>query len=64
MRDKFTSEEEKIRAGILFCPADSELKAIKLKTHNLNVDYNKTLADSMIHKPEILSDYKVVDFEE
>lgn len=25
-------EEEKIKAGILFCPGDSELKAIKLKT--------------------------------
>lgn len=33
-------EEEKIMAGILFCPADPELKRMKLKTHNLNVDYN------------------------
>ena len=32
-------EEEKIREGILFSPADPELKAIKLKTHNLNIDY-------------------------
>lgn len=36
-------EEEKINAGILFSPADPELKAIKLKTHNLNVDYNNTV---------------------
>jgi len=35
-------EEDKIRAGILFCPADPELTAIKLKTHNLNTDYNQT----------------------
>lgn len=38
-------EEEKIFAGILFSPADQELKAIKLKTHNLNTDYNKTYED-------------------
>ncbi|MGN6712582.1 sugar O-acetyltransferase [Anaerocolumna jejuensis] len=35
-------EEEKILAGKLFCPGDPQLKAIKLKTHNLNVDYNAT----------------------
>lgn len=35
-------EEEKIKAGILFFPGDSELRAIKLRTHNLNLDYNKT----------------------
>ena len=31
-------EEEKTKAGILFCPADPELKAMRRKTHNLNVD--------------------------
>ncbi len=31
-------EEEKIQKGILFCPADPDLKAIKLRTHNLNND--------------------------
>lgn len=35
-------EEEKIMAGVLFCPADPELKQMKLRTHDLNVDYNKT----------------------
>ena len=35
-------EEEKIKAGILFCPGDPELVAIKRKTHDLNVDYNQT----------------------
>lgn len=36
-----TREEEKIFAGELFCPGDPELKAIKLRTHNLNLDYNR-----------------------
>lgn len=35
------NEESKIKAGVLFCPADPELKAMKLKTHNLNLDYNR-----------------------
>ena len=48
-------EEEKIMAGILFCPADPELKAIKLKTHNLNVDYNQTHEDETEKRAEILS---------
>lgn len=38
-------EEEKIKAGILFCPADPDLKAIKLRTHNLNLDYNRAYED-------------------
>ncbi len=28
-------EEEIIMDGILFCPGDDELKAMKLRTHNL-----------------------------
>lgn len=48
-------EEEKIKAGILFCPADPELKAIKLKTHNLNVDYNNTYEDETEKRAAILS---------
>ena len=48
-------EEEKINAGILFSPADPELKAIKLKTHNLNVDYNNTYEDEEEKRAEILS---------
>ncbi len=47
-------EEEKIEAGILFCPADPELKAIKLKTHNLNVDYNATYEDETEKRAEII----------
>lgn len=49
-------EEEKIAAGILFSPADSELKAIKLKTHNLNVDYNSTHEDETEKRAAILSE--------
>lgn len=48
-------EEEKIKAGILFCPADPELKAIKLRTHNLNVDYNNTHEDETEKRAQILS---------
>lgn len=49
-------EEDKIRAGILFCPGDPELKAIKLRTHNLNVDYNCTHEDEMEKRAAILSE--------
>ena len=38
-------EQHKIMAGILFCPGDPELRAMKLRTHNLNIDYNKTYED-------------------
>ena len=36
-----TREEEKIMAGVLFCPGDPELRAIKLKSHNLCSEYNR-----------------------
>lgn len=49
-------EEEKIKAGILFCPGDPELKAIKRKTHNLNVDYNQTYEDETEKRAAILSE--------
>lgn len=49
-------EEEKINAGILFSPADPELKAIKLKTHNLNVDYNRTYEDETEKRAAILAE--------
>lgn len=49
-------EEEKIKAGVLFCPVAPELKAIKLKTHNLNVDYNKTYEDETEKRAAILSE--------
>lgn len=47
-------EEEKIKAGILFSPADPDLKAIKLKTHNLNIEYNSTFEDEAEKRAAIL----------
>ncbi len=50
------TEEEKIMAGVLFCPADPALKEIKRRTHNLNLEYNRTcedeteLRDRLIHE--------------
>lgn len=51
-----TKEEEKIDAGILFFPGDPELKAIKRKTHNLDVDYNMTHEDEVEKRAAILSE--------
>lgn len=47
-------EEEKIKAGILFDPPDPELKAIKRKTHNLNLDYNSTYEEDIEKRGAIL----------
>lgn len=49
-------EEEKIAAGILFCPGDSELRAIKLKTHNLNIDFNRLYEQETEKRMEILNE--------
>ncbi|RKJ39585.1 sugar O-acetyltransferase [Acutalibacter sp. 1XD8-33] len=51
---KFACEEEKIKAGVLFCPADPELVAMKRRTHNLNVDYNQTHEDEFEKRDRIL----------
>jgi len=48
------TEEQKIFAGQLFCPGDPALRAIKLRTHNLNVDYNKTYEDETEKRAEII----------
>ena len=63
------SAEERLAQGFLFTPRDPALKAVKLKTHNLNIDYNALyedqteerngIKDSMMHKPEILGGYSV-----
>lgn len=50
------TEEQKIDAGVLFCPGDPELKAMKLKAHNLNTDYNSTYEDETEKRKEILSE--------
>ena len=39
------TEEEKIFAGRLFTPADADLKAKKLRAHNLCTAYNQTFED-------------------
>ena len=38
-------EEEKIMAGVLFCPGEPELKVMKLKSHNLSQEYSNTRED-------------------
>ena len=48
-------EEEKIMKGVLFCPGDPELKEIKRRTHNLNIDYNATYEDEVEKRREIIS---------
>jgi len=50
------SEEEKLKAGILFSPADPELVSQKRKTHNLNVDYNQTHEDEYEKRDAILKE--------
>lgn len=48
------TEEEKILAGTLFCPGHPSLKAIKLRTHKLNVDYNKTYEDETEKREQLI----------
>lgn len=50
------TEAEKLKRGLLFCPGDPELKAIKLKTHNLNIDYNKTYEHETEKRKAILAE--------
>lgn len=53
---EFKNEEEKLLAGILFSPGAPELRAIKLKTHNLNIAYNATTEDETEKRAAIISD--------
>lgn len=48
-------EEDRIKAGILFCPGDPDLKKIKLRAHNLSHDYNQTYEDETEKRAGILS---------
>jgi acetyltransferase-like isoleucine patch superfamily enzyme len=48
------TEEEKIFAGKLFCPGDQALRAIKLRSHNLCYEYNKTFEDETEKRSEIV----------
>ena len=48
------NEEQKIFAGKLFCPGDPDLKAIKLKSHNLSAQYNQTMEDETEKRQTII----------
>lgn len=51
-----TREEARINAGVLFSPGDPELRAIKLKAHNLNTRYNATFEDEVETRAQILKE--------
>ncbi len=48
------TEEEKIFAGVLFCPGDPALREMKLRTHKLNQDYNALYEDETEERNRIL----------
>ncbi len=50
------TEDEKRAAGLLFFPGDPALKAIKLRTHKLNIDYNNTYEDETEKRAAILGE--------
>lgn len=52
---KLVPEEERIMTGVLFSTADPELKAIKLRCHNLNLDYNRLYEHEEEKRQEILT---------
>ncbi|MDD7366703.1 MAG: maltose acetyltransferase domain-containing protein, partial [Clostridiales bacterium] len=47
-------EEEKIFAGTLFCPGDPDLKAIKLRSHNLSQKFNSLREDEAEERMALL----------
>lgn len=51
-----TSEEKKINDGVLFWPGNPELKALKLKSHNLSLEYSNTREDEVERRAKILAD--------
>lgn len=51
-----TKEEQRIAAGVLFCPGDPELKAIKLRAHNLDTEYNATFENEAEKRSRILKE--------
>ena len=48
------TEEEKIKSGVLFCPGDPTLRAMKLRAHNLNLEYNALPEDETEKRGAIL----------
>ena len=51
-----TTEEKRIMEGVLFRPGDPELKALKLKAHNLNIDYNRLYEHQKEEREAILKE--------
>ncbi len=51
-----TREEKKISDGVLFWPGDPELKALKLKSHNLSLEYSNTREDETERRAQILKE--------
>ncbi|HBN84487.1 MAG TPA: sugar O-acetyltransferase [Clostridiales bacterium] len=49
------SEEKRIMQGILFAPGAPELRAIKLRAHNLSSLYSRTLEDETEEREAILA---------
>lgn len=50
------TEEEKLQQGLLFCPSDPKLKAMKLRAHNLNIRYNTTFEDEAEKRDALLDE--------
>ncbi len=48
------TEQQRIDAGLLFCPADPALRAIKRRTHDLNTAYNATEEGDVERRADIL----------
>lgn len=49
-------QEERLAAGLVFCPGDPELKKIKLRTHNLCTEYNRTFEDETEERSRLISE--------
>lgn len=51
-----TEEEKRIAAGVLFCPGDAELRAEKLRSHNLCEEYSRTFEDETEKRSKLLAE--------
>lgn len=49
------TEEEKIFKGALYCPGDPDLRAMKLRSHNLSMDYSRTYEDETEKRRQLLT---------
>lgn len=50
------TEQERIDAGVMYAPGDMELRRMKLKAHNLNMDYNVLYEDQTEERERILKE--------